>query len=195
MKLYLIRHGESAANFEKRFSFFEEPITQKGIDQAKKVGEYLKGIHFDKVYSSDMERAIATARIALPGKEPEQDPMLREIATGDLAGKPIDACLDQYGLSLRRDRLIRDFTSYGGENEQAVMARSRVFLAKMEEHADETVAAFTHGGFICATLEALFGVNIVTSRTLLCDNGMVAVFECSDACWKLHSWNANGMNR
>ena len=194
MKLYLIRHGQSTANAERRIHNFKDPLSEKGIEQAKAVGKYLEGIRFDKVYSSDMDRALMTAQYAMPGVTPVSDPLLREINVGELVGKTPEECIDKYGMSFRRDRLIRDYTGYGGENEQMLMARVRVFLAKAEECGLETVAAFTHGGFINATLEALFGVNVVTSQMMICENAMIAIFEFSDRCWRLHSWNINNAN-
>lgn len=76
MNIYLLRHGESEQNVDKK-KFFENDkeikLTQKGIEQAKKAGEFLKTLifHYDKnltktyILSSDFVRAMETAQYAL----------------------------------------------------------------------------------------------------------------------------------
>ena len=63
MKVFFVRHGETPANFEKRpYKDITEPLTEKGIIQAKKAGQYLKTFgKFDLVISSPATRSIQTA--------------------------------------------------------------------------------------------------------------------------------------
>ena len=57
MKLYLVRHGESQTNLEHRFTGqADAPLSEQGKEDARKAGEKLKGLHFDRVYSSDLCR-------------------------------------------------------------------------------------------------------------------------------------------
>ena len=92
MLVYLIRHGESQSNLDKIWSGWNDvPLTEKGKLDAKKAGEYLDGIKFDKIYSSDLSRAKNTAEIAIPGCEYEQTPLLREINVGEIVGKPFNS--------------------------------------------------------------------------------------------------------
>ena len=67
-KLVLLRHGQSQWNLENRFTGWKDvPLTQQGIDEAKKAGYLIKknNIIFDKIYSSVLLRANKTAEIAL----------------------------------------------------------------------------------------------------------------------------------
>ena len=69
MKLYLMRHGETLFNTQKRVQgWCDSPLTENGILQAEQAKQYFakKGISFDAVYSSTQERATDTAKIVAP---------------------------------------------------------------------------------------------------------------------------------
>ena len=65
-KLILVRHGESQWNLENRFTgWVDVPLSPKGEEEAKIAGEHLKDFQIDKLYTSVLQRAINTAKIAL----------------------------------------------------------------------------------------------------------------------------------
>lgn len=90
--LVLVRHGESQWNLENRFTgWVDIPLTEKGREEARKAGEKIKGIQFDKAYTSALIRAQATLDIILnvigQSKLPiEKDQALNERHYGDLQG-------------------------------------------------------------------------------------------------------------
>jgi broad specificity phosphatase PhoE len=67
MEIYLIRHGEcfdsSLDYFSSEKQTMDPPLTPKGMEQAHKLANRIKSINFDKIYSSDLCRAIETAEI------------------------------------------------------------------------------------------------------------------------------------
>lgn len=68
IKLVLLRHGESTWNKENRFTGWTDvPLTEKGIEEAKKAGRVLKkeGFIFDIVFTSVLKRATDTTDILL----------------------------------------------------------------------------------------------------------------------------------
>ena len=84
--LYIIRHGESRGNLENRFVGSSDwELTDRGHEQAKLLGEYMKGIDIDAVYSSDLIRAVDTARPFADAKGMKiiQRKNLREIDGGE----------------------------------------------------------------------------------------------------------------
>lgn len=84
--LYIIRHGESLGNLENRFVGYSDwGLTDKGREQAKRLGKYMKGVEIDAVYSSDLIRAVETARpfSEAKGMEIIQRKDLREINGGE----------------------------------------------------------------------------------------------------------------
>ncbi len=70
MPLYFVRHGESLANEQNYFAGAQNsPLTPLGRRQARQAADYVRqrGLHFDQVHVSTLERAQATASIILEG--------------------------------------------------------------------------------------------------------------------------------
>lgn len=66
LKLYLVRHGQDRDNKNDILNGRRnEPLTEKGIKQAKRLAERIKAgkVSFDVVYSSPLWRAYKTADI------------------------------------------------------------------------------------------------------------------------------------
>ena len=66
--LVLVRHGESQWNLENRFTgWVDVPLSPKGVEEAKRAGEKIKkeGVHFDKAYTSALQRAQVTLSLIL----------------------------------------------------------------------------------------------------------------------------------
>ena len=102
-KLILLRHGESQWNLENRFTgWVDVPLTPRGEGEARIAGEHLRDLPIDKLYTSVLQRAINTARIALEtagkGELPtERDQALNERHYGDLQGLNKAETAAQYG--------------------------------------------------------------------------------------------------
>lgn len=90
LTVYLLRHGETTWNADgnRYCGASDVPLTDKGIEQAHQVKELLKNIHFDAVYSSPLQRALHTARIATPHDPSEIiiAPELKEASFGNWEG-------------------------------------------------------------------------------------------------------------
>lgn len=65
MKLYFVRHGRTLWNQEGRFqgASGDSPLLPESIETLKRLGQYLKEIPFDQIYSSDLPRAVKSAEI------------------------------------------------------------------------------------------------------------------------------------
>jgi broad specificity phosphatase PhoE len=89
MRVYVIRHGESVNNNLKKWTgWFDAPLTEKGYQDARYIKEFLSGVKIDKVYSSDLSRSIETSKTAMPNREIETTPLLREINLGSMENRP-----------------------------------------------------------------------------------------------------------
>ena len=83
MKLYFVRHGETDMNARNMFyGWYDADINAKGISQAEELRDAFREIHIDKIYSSDLTRALHTAQIIADGRPVEIMPDLREMAYG-----------------------------------------------------------------------------------------------------------------
>ena len=69
-RLVLIRHGLTYWNVKKKMQGqVNIPLNQTGIQQAKQLSESLKDYHFDVCYSSPLDRAYMTAKLALKDRD------------------------------------------------------------------------------------------------------------------------------
>ena len=150
IELYAARHGETVANLENRLcgKDVDSPLTQEGIAQARLLGESLRGIPFDKVYSSPLQRAVATVKIAL-GESCEicVDGRLAEIGLGVMDGLTYEEAAEKYPASgmLFFSKPSSYKAPSGGEPIEAVMERVSSFLAGLESQEGKTVFVQTHG--------------------------------------------------
>ena len=63
MVLIVVRHGQSLWNSLNKFTgFVDIDLSENGINEAKKVGKFLKDYNFDYCYTSDLKRAIKIGR-------------------------------------------------------------------------------------------------------------------------------------
>ena len=185
MDLYLIRHGQSVMNLEKRHSGWSMlPLTEKGFDDARRAGEKLAGIPFDRVYSSDLTRAVQTAKTALPDYEPIQLPLIRERNCGHVMERYFDDCAAEHGDAYWQARNSSDWRPFGGDSPNMVRDRARDFLRMLENNPADNIAAFTHGGFMGHVLEQVLGFNLELSRFAIA-NGAVIHLKYDEDHWRL----------
>lgn len=158
LELWLIRHGETDWNRERRIQGQQpNPLSALGELQARRLGARLACEHFSAVYASDLKRAVQTVELALPGYTPMFDRRLREIGRGTLEGQlGADLVGEQRDLyaTMRRDLL--NVRPPGGENYRDVGVRAVAWLGSLPKSGK--VAAVTHGGVIFALLHHVVGV-------------------------------------
>ena len=66
-RVIIVRHGQSSYNSLKMIQgrCDESVLTEKGCEDARKVGAALSSLNFDAVYSSPLQRAKKTAEVIL----------------------------------------------------------------------------------------------------------------------------------
>jgi broad specificity phosphatase PhoE len=85
-EIVIVRHGESLANLNRiMIGQTDIDLSERGREQARLTAEFLRGEHFDAIYSSDLVRAYNTA---VPNAEIHNLPIikdegLRETYVGD----------------------------------------------------------------------------------------------------------------
>ncbi len=152
--VYLIRHGMTAGNKEKRYiGRTDEPLCEEGKLQAAALKT--KGLPaFDRVFTSPYIRCAQTASVLFPDTAFTAVQELRECDFGVFEGKTAaELVLDaEYGAWLKTN-----CTSPipGGESVEGFKARCcTAFLAAMGEVMGNGACAFVvHGGCIMAILE------------------------------------------
>lgn len=141
VRVWMVRHGETDWNADRRFQGWTDvALNDTGRDQATLLAGALAGVRFDSVWSSDLSRAIETARLAYG--EPTADHRLRELNFGDLEGSVWD---DLTPLVQAELVAFDGFTAPGGESIAEFKARVIEFLDGLSG-GDHLVV--THGGVI-----------------------------------------------
>lgn len=89
--VYILRHGETANNKNNLFrGWIDVPLNSTGKNEAQKAREFLADKKVKRVFCSDLGRTVETAKLALPSKKAEKDPLLRPWDVGVFSGKPRD---------------------------------------------------------------------------------------------------------
>jgi broad specificity phosphatase PhoE len=167
-QIYLIRHGETTWNRERRFQgHLGVPLSETGQAQARALAEWLAAqpVRFAALYASDLERAVETARAigARLGLAPTPVPALREIHCGEWEGLAHDEIEARYPGQLRawNDR-VDQFTLPGGESVPDVQRRVLAFYeAQIRQHAGDAILIVSHGVALSALLAALHDWDLV----------------------------------
>jgi broad specificity phosphatase PhoE len=150
-RLILIRHGESVANAERRFTHgAHEPLSRRGRDEALERGRNVAA-RFDPValYASPFVRALETARLigAALGLDPIVVDALREQDFGTLRGQPYE--------TVARDPMWHGdrwrYRPPGGETLEEVARRAGPALDEIAaRHLGSEVVVVSHGGVMAA---------------------------------------------
>jgi len=153
--LVLIRHGESQWNLENRFTGWTDvPLTEKGREEARRAGEKIRHIRFDKAYTSVLQRAIETLDIVLRVAGQEDIPIaydqaLNERHYGDLQGLNKAETAEKFGKEqVHIWRRSYDVAPPGGESLKDTAARTLpYFKAHIETdlRAGRNVLVSAHG--------------------------------------------------
>ena len=184
MRVFVVRHGESETNRKGIWTgWFDAALTDKGIEDAKKAGKLLKQISFEKIYTSDLSRAVETAKIAIPKCHYETSMLLREINVGTLSKKPYSDFTSEQKKSLFQN----GYAEFGGETKSEFKSRVFRFMKELELLACENIAVFSHAGWLREMLDIIIGVHI-PRESIYCKNCTIAIFEYTGDIWKLHSW-------
>jgi probable phosphoglycerate mutase len=162
-RILLARHGATTLSVEDRFAGSSDvPLSDAGLEQARRLGERLKGEPIAAVYCSDMHRAMRTAEaIAQPhGLELIPRPALREMDHGQWEGLVHKVVEQRFAEQYKRwdeDPLLSP--PPGGESGLAVLARALPALARIvDDHPAQTVAIVSHKATNRLLLCAIMGI-------------------------------------
>ena len=150
MLLILVRHGETVFNVEGRWQGQgNSPLTERGLAQARELGRALAQEPITAVYSSDLGRAVQTARevAVLHGLEVQLEQRLREIDVGGWTGKNRDEIDAEYPSGREAwAKAPGRMQLPDGETLLEVQTRALAFFAeRMPAHADHTIVVISHG--------------------------------------------------
>jgi uncharacterized phosphatase len=184
MKLYLIRHGETDWNVQRRYQGREDIfLNETGLRQAEQCGRAFQGEHFEAIISSPLARAKKTAEIiALHVRVQEivVEEALTERDFGQISGMTIEEREAFYASGQEIDK----------EPWEAVTQRMLACInqyAKLYRENDKIIMV-SHGASIRAVLDEFTGGEI-GNKGIILKNTCISIFDYIEGILKLEVYN------
>lgn len=187
-KLVLVRHGQSQWNLENRFTgWVDVDITPKGEEEAASTGQKLKGIPFQKAFTSELKRAERTLHIILneinqPSIPVEKNKALNERHYGDLQGLDKAETAKKYGeAQVQVWRRSYDVPPPNGESLKDTAARTLPYFYEKivpEIKAGKNVLVAAHGNSLRAIVMDLEKLSESQVLELNIATGEPIVYDC-----------------
>ena len=158
--IYLIRHGETAANKEGIFrGRNDDPLSENGITQAENVAEYFKKIAVEQVFSSPLVRAMQTAEMIFPHHRVQAVEQINGLDFGDWTGVPKAEIRQNDPENWRLWTTTPEKLAFpGGEAFEDLYSRVGAFLARLPQISFETAAVVSHRSVLKAILARAVGI-------------------------------------
>lgn len=197
MKIYFVRHG-STDSLEKKISQpNNEPLNQRGLEQANELNKRFANTKLDLIVSSPHLRAVQTAKAI--NNDVQISELIAEVR------KPKEAI----GQSKESDEIKEIFKKIGEmytvdptwhysdeENFEDLKRRGLQALEFLKLQNKENLLVVSHANFIALLAGLmLFGENFPVEVSLKLKNFLrlsntgVCIFTYEDERWKLQCWN------
>ena len=174
-EIILIRHGETEWNSQHRMQgHSNSDLSSVGQAQIQALGQWMKNVPFDHIYSSDSLRAKQTAEAItqFSRHELQFDQRLREKNLGVFEGLTSEEARE------RHPEVFRLFKTAGskyvideGESTQQLQDRALEIVEEIRiKHPEERVLLVTHGGFIRVVMKHSLGLSLETPTRFLIRN-------------------------
>lgn len=184
LRLFLVRHGETAANTEMRYiGSRDDPLTPHGAWQAVQLAHALRQLPLTAVYTSPLRRAADTAaQIGQAcGREVHIEERLREGSFGEWEGlsrAEVLARSQRDSLLLTQWETDPGALPPGGESLQEVQTRMLDLVGALhQKHAGAWIVLVSHVGPIKALLCAALDVPLTVGRHMFLDPATISVID------------------
>jgi alpha-ribazole phosphatase len=147
MNLYLIRHTKVAVESDICYGQTDVKPARSFQKEKEKVANQIKGIAFDKVYSSPLTRCKKLAETVLPDAEIVFDKRLVELNFGDWEMQTWDDIYFSPEGKVWMDN-YQTFPTLNGESYPEMVKRIKLFYTELDTTQNTNVAIFTHAGVI-----------------------------------------------
>jgi broad specificity phosphatase PhoE len=169
-RLFLARHGDTPWTVSGQHTGRTDlALNYQGEQNARQLGERLQANSFTRVFTSPLQRASKTCKLAGFGDRAEIDSDLLEWDYGQFEGKTTDQILKEHP----EWQLYRDGCP-NGESPDDVAARADHFIARIRE-IEGNVLAFSSGHIIRMIAARWLGFAPVAGRVFYCRPASVGV--------------------
>lgn len=200
-RLIVWRHGRTEWNLQDKMQGQADiPLDAVGVAQAKAAAARLATLAPTRLFSSDLQRAAATAGelAALTGLKIEYDEALREIDVDDWAGMTREELADlapEAAARIRAGEPQRRGTN--GETVEEVAERFAPALVRAVEHGEpsDTVVVATHGLAARVGICQFLGLPQEHWSAFggLANCNWVSLLPGRHGRWRIEEWNAGSL--
>lgn len=193
--IIFLRHGQAKNNTSRLLAGRTPgiPLTEAGIDQARKAGEFLEHMNISTIYASPIERARHTAEIVskYTSTDIRVDERLIELEMGKFTGMRYDDIFGKHGnVFLKFYRGEEEITESGVETFSQVKKRVLSIVTHvLENHRKENVVLVTHMDPIKAMLSTVIDLSPQNLFELIIANASLNIFKEYDGKFALKGIN------
>ncbi len=193
-RLIFIRHGQTLWNMDGRvMGQLDSPLSPLGEKQALAVAERLARVPFDQLYSSDLGRALQTARYIADrsGHEIRLDKDLRERHLGVFQGITGQQKREQHAKTWKACKAGgADYRiPGGGESQNQRRERARQVMERLAgRHPGSTSVIVSHDGILRGFLAHVLGLDTASETLFLRANASYNCFVRQGDTWRVLVW-------
>jgi probable phosphoglycerate mutase len=192
-RLLVVRHGETQWNIAARIQgHLDSPLTAAGESQAAAIGTRLAAEGFDRLFSSDLGRALQTAQAiaARTGHAIVTDARLRERNYGIAEGLTYGEIDVRYPDVFARVRESDpDYVVPGGESRRQLFERVREAFESLARAADgERIAVVCHGGVLASLYRHVSGIPVGAAHAIPIPNASYNALTYESGAWRIEAW-------
>lgn len=197
--VYFVRHGNRSFSqnyneyYNKTLRIVDEPLNEKGEQDAKSIAAYFKDVDIKKIYVSQYIRTRQTAAPTANAKGIAviEDERVNEINNGDIRDMSDEEVISKY------PKLWDDFTSHrcdvrfpGGESGEDVKIRQDSFLNDLRSEKGD-ILVVSHDGFIRLLMCNILGLPVWKRYKFKTYMGGISAIEFDDknSEWKIERFN------
>ena len=192
-EITIVRHGETQWNVQKRIQGQQNSqLSENGILQAELAGNTLARRTFDVLISSDLERAVETAKIINRQLHlaHECNANLRERSFGIFEGKTMAEIQQEYPdeYQLYQARTPHHAVP-GGESIAQMFRRVTTEIEKIaQQFANQKVLIVSHGLVLEMMMYRTFRIGLDKPRVFSINNSSISSFYIDSERWFLKEW-------
>lgn len=156
-EIYLIRHGESIFNVEKKFCGWNEcDLSEKGYKQAQQMASNIKKLGIKRIYSSPLKRAYETAKAISDNIITDEG--FKELCFGDFDGMTFEEVNKNHtNLASEMIEAEFDYTYPNGENRVEFFNRvTRTYEKILKNDNSDKIVIVCHSCVIRSILSKVF---------------------------------------
>ena len=195
LKIILIRHGEEEKkkSNDAEYQTNDSVLTPKGIKQVKKLAQRLRSEKIEEIYSSDIKRALQTAKIISKeiGVDIKIDKRIRERNVGEfekLGDNWRKAFNELKEKELANGIPLKDIKPPGGENLYGFRERIKSFMKELSNKKGDILVS-AHGGVNMAIINFAQDWNTLEFKPIKQDPACINILSFDDNKWNVISIN------